>query len=150
MLDEAKRRDPSYRSARDALEKVVAAARLFEELVSRLETRCTAHMNAASEADRRDVPPPIVATTGLDALLNTANEAAAALDASPSPRVDRRSQEESDAEMARRLAAEFDADDNTVRPPPIPIHQPPPAYRQGQTYNEATRHAPPVLSLIHI
>mmetsp|Transcript_10666 Transcript_10666/g.31668 ORF Transcript_10666/g.31668 Transcript_10666/m.31668 type:complete len:1277 (-) Transcript_10666:25-3855(-) len=144
LLDEAKRRDPSYRSARDALEKVVAAARLFEELVSRLETRCTAHMNAASEADRRDSPPPKPVTTGLDALLNTANEAAAALDASPSPRVDRRSQEESDAEMARRLAAEFDADDNTIRPPPIPVHQPPPAYRQGQTYNEATRHAPPV------
>ena len=49
-----------------------------------------------------------------------------------------------DAEMARRLAAEFDADDNTVRPPPIPVHQPPPQYRQGQTYQEATRHAPPV------
>ena len=46
--------------------------------------------------------------------------------------------------MARRLAAEFDADDNTIRPPPIPVHQPPPQYRQGQTYQEATRHAPPV------
>ena len=37
--------------------------------------------------------------------------------------------------MARRLAAEFDADDNTIRPPPIPVHQPPPPqYRQGQAY----------------
>ena len=50
LLDEAKRRDPSYRSARDALEKVVSAARLFEELVQRLESRCTAHTNVASEA----------------------------------------------------------------------------------------------------